>query len=89
MSLILSPRRLLHAVVALLVASLSGCIPFVPVYYAYPAVSYVPSVKVEAADEVHVFRVDIADDLSCPEFHRPNNYRYRLTRMHIWPGNRT
>ena len=66
----------------------AGCIPFVPCYYVCPSVSCVPGVEVDApADEVHVFRVDVADDDSCVEFMRPS--RYRLTPMRVWPGGRT
>jgi hypothetical protein len=69
----------------LLAPCFAGCIPFVPCPYLYPSVSCVPAVKIEEpSDEVHVFRVDIADDESCIEFAEPGTYR--LTEMHVWPG---
>lgn len=71
-----------------LLTGLTGCIPFLPCYYVYPSVSCVPSVAVDAPpDEIHAFRVDIANDESCIEFIGPSSYR--LTPMRVWPGGRT
>jgi hypothetical protein len=45
----------------------AGC--FVPVGYGYPTLSVTPPVDVgKQADEVHVFRIDIADVSGCLEF---------------------
>src|SRR5262249_47167904 len=61
-----------------------GCLPFVPVPYACPTISYTPPVHIETPDEVHVFRVDMRKDLSCPEFNRGD--RYALCEVGLSPG---
>ncbi len=56
-----------RAAVCLVPFLAAGC--FVPIGYAYPTVSVTPAVDVgKQADEVHVFRIDIADVSGCPEF---------------------
>jgi hypothetical protein len=82
------PEIALRYGLLLLLAGLTGCIPFVPCHYVYPSISCVPSVAVDAPpDEIHAFRVDIVKDDSCIEFMGPSSYR--LTPMRVWPGGRT
>jgi hypothetical protein len=51
---------------------MAGCIP---IGYAYPTVSYIPATPVSApTDEVHAFRVDVADDDNSPEFAEDDEY---------------
>src|SRR5262245_13640080 len=53
-----------------------GCIP---VGYAYPTVAFVPGVRVGApAEEVHAFRLDVADDQNGLEFADREHDRYIL-----------
>src|SRR6266849_10603774 len=54
---VMMPRALLLA----LLAACAGCIPFVPCYYAYPSISYVPIVDTECGTDVSAFRVDVAE----------------------------
>jgi hypothetical protein len=62
-----------------------GCVPFVPVGYAYPTVSVVPPVRVgPAADDVYAFRVDIADENNCIDF--ADKDRYVLRALCLSPG---
>ena len=71
-----SPRILVSVGVAFLASGLAGCIPFVPIYYAYPTMTFVPGTNVGAEhEEVHAFRVVIADEISCPEYMKPGSYR--------------
>jgi hypothetical protein len=70
-------RRTVHRVLALggclsLCLSPLGCIP---VYYAYPTVSYVPAVHVDKEDgTIYAFRVDIADHQGCIDFAGEDGY---------------
>lgn len=60
---------------------LSGCM----LPYAYPTVSYVPPVRVGTArDEVHAFRVDIADDDHSGDY-LPERDRYVLHPLPLHP----
>src|SRR5262249_53251354 len=75
MSRIAVARRACPGAGALLAPLLAGCIPFVPVYYAYPTVAHVPAVAVEApAAEVRAFRVAVTDDEGCPEVRHDDRY---------------
>ena len=54
---------------------MAGCIPFVPVYYAYPTVSHVPALTgVLPRDEVQAFRVDVIDQMNCVDFDDQDQY---------------
>jgi hypothetical protein len=66
-----------------------GCIP---VGYAYPTVAFVPGVRVGApADEVHAFRLDVADDQNCIDFAHREHDRYVICPLssslgdRLWP----
>lgn len=78
-------QRILLPAFAVLSIVPAGCMGV----YAYPSVSYTPPVRlpVESCQEVRVFRVDIADDDSCPEY--PESDRYVLSRLPVrdwvWP----
>lgn len=62
----------------------AGC---VPIPYAYPTVSQVPAVQLgPERDEVHVFRVDIADDQSCVEFADKQRDHYVLSQVLTSPA---
>src|SRR5262245_42342100 len=74
--------RFLSAAMVLL--GFGGCLPFVPVPYACPTISYTPPVQIETPDEVYVFRVDMRKDLSCAEFNRGD--RYALSEVGLSPG---
>jgi len=64
----------------LLCLFMAGCIP---IGYAYPRVSYVAPVSVGAArDQVHAFRVDVADDDNCIDFPEDDQYVLRSLPLH-------
>jgi hypothetical protein len=68
-------RRIALVVAPLLGLALAGCIPL---YYAYPVVATVPSVKTDApADQVRAFRVDVADEENCVDFDETDRYVFR------------
>lgn len=68
-------RRFLWMLVPAFLASAAGCIPL---FYAYPSVSYVPGLSLgRAHDKVHVFRVDITDDSSDGDAGKPGQYALR------------
>jgi hypothetical protein len=59
----------------------AGC---VPIFYAYPSVSYVPALNLGPGhDNIFVFRVDVADDESTPGLAKPGHYRFR--QVHVAP----
>ena len=63
---------------------MAGCIP---IGYAYPTVSYVPSLAVAApTDEVFAYRVDVSDDDNSIEF--PEADKYVLTSLPLDPAGR-
>ncbi len=62
--------------------SLVGCVPF---FYAYPSVSRVPQVTLDApCQDVHAFRVDVQDEQNCVEYGETD--RYLLSRVQILGG---
>ena len=66
----------------LLTPLLAGCIPFIPVYYAYPTAAFIPAVPAAASPaEVRAFRVDVADEQNCIDF--PEHDRYVLTPVSL------
>jgi hypothetical protein len=61
-------RACCWVVVPLLLASLVGCIPL---FYAYPSISYVPTVNIGPQHQnAYAFRVDVTDTLGEPEHER-------------------
>jgi hypothetical protein len=70
--------------------ALAGCIPFIPVYYAYPTVVSVPKAYVgEGHKDVRAFRVVIKDDLSTVDLAKPGSYQLselRITKDGQVPG---
>jgi hypothetical protein len=77
---------MVRAVVCLVPLVAAGC--FVPIGYAYPTVSVTPAVDVgKQADEVHVFRIDIADVSGCTEFGWGPD-RYIFHPVHLFEGGR-
>jgi hypothetical protein len=78
--------RFIRAAVGLLPLLAAGC--FVPIGYAYPTLSVTPPVDVgKPADEVHVFRVDVADVGGCLEFGAGPD-RYVFHPVHLTDGGR-
>jgi hypothetical protein len=69
---------------AMAVVCFGGCLPFVPVPYAFPTASCTPPVFVEAPDETHVFRVDVRRNFSGVEFNSGDTYA--LTELGTYPG---
>jgi hypothetical protein len=64
----------------------AGCIP---IGYAYPAAAFVPGVQVRApAEEVHAFRLDVADDQNCVDFAGREHDRYVLRPLALGRGDR-
>jgi hypothetical protein len=65
------PRRTVTWTACLLLPLLAGCFSG----YAYPTLSFVPPVALGAAsDEVHAFRVDVADQRNCLDFGDRDRY---------------
>jgi hypothetical protein len=77
-------RRISLAVVAFLGPLLAGCIPFVPVYYAYPTMAHVPAIPADAPPvEVRAFRVEVADQHNCIDFSDSEEDRYLLSEVSL------
>lgn len=74
-------RPLVSALFAALTLFLPGCIPL---FYAYPSLSFIPPADLGPNhDHIYAFRVDIADDESGPEFAKPSHYTF--LPLHIKP----
>ena len=72
-------RRAPWLLVTISFCCLTGC---VPLFYAYPTVSYVPAVNVgKLRDKTYAFRVDIADRKSGDESAEAG--RYVLRQIHV------
>lgn len=75
-------RRASLFLMSLIASGVAGC---VPLFYAYPSISYVPTLNIGPShDNVYVFRVDAADDESCVDFADPSHYRLR--QVHVTPA---
>lgn len=75
-------RRASLILLPLLVSGVAGC---VPLFYAYPSISYVPTLNIGPShDNIYVFRIDVADDASCVDFADPSHYRLR--QVHVTPA---
>jgi hypothetical protein len=80
------PLRILRMAIGLVPLLAAGC--FVPIGYAYPTVSVTPAVDVgKQADEVRVFRIDIADVSGCCEFGWGPD-RYVFHPIHLFENGR-
>lgn len=86
-------RRRAVSILAGMCVLATGCIP---IGYAYPTVAFVPGVRVGApVDEVHAFRLDVADDDNGIEFADREHDRYILHSLspgagdRLWPQMKT
>jgi hypothetical protein len=72
-------RACLMCVPLALCCAAAGC---VPIFYAYPSVSYVPALNLGPGhDNIFAFRVDVADDESSLDLAKPGHYRFRQVRI--------
>jgi hypothetical protein len=56
---------------------LSGCIPFVPCYYGYPSVSYVPGVELgQQKGNTRAIRVDVTENNNSVEFAQNSHFEF-------------
>jgi hypothetical protein len=77
-------RRACLAAALLLGPLLAGCDTYMPLYYAYPAVTHVPALPIKATDDgVQAFRVDVVDQDNGVNF--PEDDSYLLTPLSVGP----